>query len=255
LHAVQRDDAPTVEVISRRDFLAEWEGRPGQHVTMIGPTQRGKTTFAHQLLGRTVSPQHKAVILAGKPPKRDPVMAQAAKKLNMRIVEEWPPSYSIRDRNRNGYVVRPHHSMRDLDADNANLKRQFRGAMMHNYASSKPVITVVDEAHLVYGDLGLRKEYEAPLMRGAPVVSQWSLLQRGRFVSYHAYNAPEHIFIFYDPDDSNVERYSEIGGVDPRYVQSIVKNLKTYTSKTGGTISETLYIRRSGPQLMIVDVE
>jgi hypothetical protein len=92
-------------------------------------------------------------------------------------------------------------------------------------------------------------------MRGAPIVSQWSLLQRDRYVSYHAYNAPEHIFIFYDPDKANVDRYSEIGGVDPKYVHGLVSNLKTYRTQKGTTISETLYIRRSGPELLIVDVE
>jgi hypothetical protein len=155
----------------------------------------------------------------------------------------------------NGYVLRPHQSLRNLDDDNANVRRQFRAAMISNYASKKPVITVVDEAHHVQNDMGLRKEYEAPLMRGAPINAEWSLIQRGRFMSYHAYDAPEHLFIFYDPDASNVKRYSEIGGVDPQYVQHVVRNLNTYRSENGGTISECLYIKRSGPEMMIIDVK
>lgn len=256
-HNVRQSEPGTVQVISRRDFLREWHndyGR-GQHVTFIGPTQRGKTTLSHQLLGQSVSPKHKCVILAGKPPKRDRVMTDAAKKLNLRIVDEWPPGYSFKDRKRNGYVLRPHQTLTDLERDHANIQKQYRAALMGNYSSDKPVITVVDEAHHVQNDLKLKREYEAPLMRGAPDNAVWSLIQRGRYMTYLAYDAPEHLFIFFDPDRANQARYSDIGGVDPDYISAIIENLKTYRTNTGQTISECLYIRRSGPELFIVDVE
>lgn len=228
---------------------------PGQHVTMLGPTQRGKTTLCHQLLNVTVTPDHKCVILAGKPPGRDGTMALAADRLNLRVVEEWPPGWSYRDRHRNGYVLRPHQSLKNIDVDNENVREQFRKAMLDNYASSQPVITVVDEAHHVQNDMKLRKEYEAPLMRGAPVNAQWSLIQRGRYMSYLAYDAPEHFFIFYDPDRSNQARYAEIGGIDPQQIRRIISGLRTYRAETGGTISECLYIQRSGPEFCIIDVD
>jgi hypothetical protein len=249
--------ADGVEVVPRGDFIREFGSTyvQGQHVTFLGPTQRGKTTLCHELLSEVISTDHRCVILAGKPPGRDHTMASAAERMNLRIVETWPPLKNPRDRNRNGFVLRPHHTMRNLDADEANLRDQFGKAMRGNYASTKPVITVVDEAHHVQNDLKLKREFEAPLMRGAPVNAQWSLIQRGRYMSYLAYDAPEHLFIFYDPDRSNVRRYSEmIGGVDPGYVTELVVNLKTYRAKTGGTISEALYIRRAGPYLCIVDV-
>jgi len=123
---------------------------------------------------------------------------------------------------------------------------------MSNYASKKPVITVVDEAHHVQKDMGLQKEAEATLMRGAPTNAEWSLIQRGRYVSYHCYGAPEHLFIFSDPDQNNRKRYSEIGGVDPRYLERLSDTLKTEKTKTGNTISECIYIRRSGPEIMVV---
>jgi len=248
--------APEIDVVSRKEFLQDWKQNygPGQHVTMLGPTQRGKTTLGLQLLSASVSPEHKAVIFAGKPKGRDKTMAEAADKLNMRVVEEWPPGYSYKDRKRNGYVLRPHQGMKDLDKDNANIREQYRKALMSNYASQRPVISFVDEAHHVQNDLRLKSEYEAALMRGAPVNAQWSLIQRGRYMSYLAYDAPEHIFIFYDPDLSNRKRYSEIGGVDPKYLEAVTEELKTYRGKNGNTISEALYVRRSGPELMIVEI-
>lgn len=248
-----------VDVLSREEFLDDFSHQygSGQHVTFLGPTQRGKTTLCHQMLYVVISPKHPATLLAGKPPHRDPVMAQAARRLNLEIVEEWPPStlQRYRARNKNGWVVRPKQSMRDLDADRANVARHFRGAMLDNYAAPSPHITVSDEAHLIQNEYKLRQEYEAPLMRGAPHNSQWSLLQRGRNASYLAYNSPEWILLAYDPDVENQKRYADIGGVDPRYLRVILPQLRTATGDDGrSTVSEFLCIKRSGPELFIVDI-
>lgn len=254
--AVVISDRPaTVDVLTREQFLDLFEERyaPGQHVTLLGPTQRGKTTLCHQMLARVATPEHKAVLLAGKPPGRDPVMGRAAERLNLRIVEEWPPAWHYKDRKNNGYVLRPRQTMRDLKADKANVREHFRRAMVGNYSSRKPVITVCDEAHLIQNEYKLKEEYEAPLMRGAPVNAQWSLIQRGRYMSYLAYDAPEWFLIAYDPDVSNQRRYAEIGGVDPAFVLMVLRQLQTERGNDGrATVSEFLCIQRSGPELFIV---
>lgn len=244
-------------MLSREEFLAFFasEYAPGQHVSLLGPTQRGKTTLSHEMLARVISPEHKCVLLAGKPPGRDPVMNSAAKKLNLRIVEEWPPGWHYKDRNNNGYVLRPRHSMRDLRADRENIAANFRRAMVSNYSSRKPVITVADEAHLVQNEYKLKEEYEAPLMRGAPINAQWSLIQRGRFMSYLAYDAPEWFLIAYDPDVANQRRYAEMGGVEPQFILATLRTLKTARGNDGrSTVSEFLCVRRSGPELFIVSI-
>lgn len=250
--------APTIDVVSRAEFLQLFgeQYASGQHVTFLGPTQRGKTTLCHQMLGATIHPQHKAVLLAGKPPHRDPVMGSAAQKLNLDIIDEWPPTAYRRYRNKdkNGYVLRPRQSMTDVSADNDNIRQQFGRAMITNYGSTVPVITVADEAHLIQNEYKLKKQYEAPLMRGAPHNSMWSLIQRGRYISYLAYDAPEWILIAYDPDADNQKRYADIGGVDPRYLRQVLPTLETRRGDDGrSTVSEFLCIRRSGPELFIVD--
>ena len=248
----------TVPVLGRSEFLHMFkdEYRAGQHVTFLGPTQRGKTYVSHQMLKVVISPQLPVVILAGKPPLRDKTMAQAAEYLNLRVIEKWPPAWHPKDRERNGYILRPAHSMTDLDADNENLRRQFQRALMGCYASKTPVIVCVDEAYQVQVDLKLKKEYEAILLRGAPIVAEWSLLQRGRFSSYLAYDAPEHVLMFKDPDISNVKRYSElVGGINPYFVAQIVNGLETRQAPNGNTISEFLYIQRNGPKLYIVKTD
>lgn len=254
-----------IKKLSRDQFLDYFSKHyaPGQHVTLIGPTQRGKTTLCHQMLDVVVEPEGlNCVMLAGKPPGRDPVMAKAADRLNLRIVEEWPPPTGpinhFKDKQRNGFVLRPTQRMVDTDEDDQNVSQNFKRAMVDCYRrdADKPVILVVDEAHHVQNEYGLRKQLEAPLMRGAPVCAVWCLVQRGRYMTYHVYDAPAWIILYNDPDQSNQKRYAEIGGVDPKYLLSVVSQLKTYTGADGkSTISEALCIRRAGPELFIVDVQ
>ncbi len=248
-----------IPVISRKEFLQEFKRdyQSGQHLTEIGPTQRGKSKMGKDLLESVISPDRKAIVLVGKPPGRERTWDdEAAKELNLRVVENYPPPYNPRDRKRNGFLLRPRHSLKDPVADETNLQVQFRAAIIGQYSKTgKGTITVVDEGHQVQVDLKLKKICEAPLMRGAPDNAMWTFVQRGRFVSYLCYDAPEHILIFRDDDRSNQQRYSEISGVDAQQVSEITRNLKTKRVATGGTISQCLYIRRSGAEMMIVDFD
>jgi hypothetical protein len=244
-------------VIPRQEFIQEFrkDYKSGQHLTAIGPTQRGKSRLGKELLKAVISPERKAIVLVGKPPGRERTWNDdAAKELNLRIIEMYPPHFNPKDKNRNGFLLRPRHSLRDPEADDANLQVQFRAAIIGQYSKTgKGTITVVDEGHQVQVDLKLKKICEAPLMRGAPDNAMWTFVQRGRYVSYLCYDAPEHILIFRDDDRSNQQRYSEISGVDAREVSEITRKLETRRVDTGGTISQCLYIRRSGAEMMIVD--
>jgi hypothetical protein len=254
----------TIEVIPRADFRKEFgrEYGSGQHLTGMGPTGRGKSRLiGRELLTVCANPDRKAVMLHGKVKGRDPEIPQVAEAANLRVIHEWPPSPRYGDRERRGYILmpltRPGETVED---ENAILRAEFRRAIHDNYANTKrDTITVVDESHQAQETLKLKADIEAPLMRGSPHNACWNLLQRGRYVSYMCYDAPEHIFIFYDSDSTNRQRYSEIAGVDPDYVIHVTEGLKRYSVKRGATgkatISECLYIRHSGPDLMIVDIK
>jgi hypothetical protein len=97
----------------------------------------------------------------------------------------------------------------------------------------------------------LQREAEAALMRGGPDNAEWNEAQRGRFLSYHTYNAPEHLIVFYDDDADNRKRYSDFGVADPDYIYHVTSKLKTDRSKDGRTISQALYIRRGGGMYVI----
>ena len=249
-------------LLSRQDFYDKFgdDYGDGQHLTELGPTQRGKSRMGKELLKRVISPDRKMLVLCGKPPGRERTWdKEAAEELNLIHLEQWPPNpyQRIRGRDHNGWLLQPKLKMQDPDEDEAILLANFKPAIMADHASRKKTITVVDEGHQVHVDLKLKKHCEASLMRGAPDDSMWTFVQRGRFVSYLCYDAPEHILIFRDDDRANQQRYSEIGGVDSRYLSSIVRRLRTERVRSGptstATISQAVYFRRSGSEVYIID--
>jgi len=246
-----------VEIVPRDDFLHAFsqDYHSGQHVSLFGPTGRGKSTLCFQMLGEVISPDRQVTSLHGKIKGRDPVIERAARRYHLRIVPELPThSRQTLDRKRkwNGYILVPLEKPSDPATEEARLKAAFKHAISENYRNTKrPTITHINEAHQTQEDLKLRRDVEAPLMRGGPDNAVWNEGQRGRFLSYHTYNAPEHLIIFYDDDADNRRRYSDFGCADPDQIQWLCSHLKTERSKDGRTISQALYIRRSGGMYVI----
>jgi hypothetical protein len=205
-------------------------------------------------------PEIRGVILHGKIKGRDLTIERLSKVSGFPIVTRWPvrglrTRYKMRQAR--GAILRPlDKPMDSVKEENATLADQYRKAIHGSYHApmKRPVVLVADEAHQTHNDLRLMQDCEGPLMRGRPVCGMWSLVQRGRYVSYHVYDQAEHVFIFYDPDRDNQKRYSEIGDVDARELVDYTRQLKTETVADGSTISEALYFRRSGNQLAIVGI-
>lgn len=255
-------DVADVDVIPRRDFNEEFgKGyQAGQHLTALGPSGRGKTRQVGQLIVavRRYHPDIKFTILHGKIKGRDNTIEQLSRAAKLPITHTAKLSryQRLRYRDRGGHIVRPLEKPGDsITEENAVLSREFGKAIHKNYHTShkRPMVTVVDEAHQAHTDLKLKTQAEGPLMRGRPDNAMWSLVQRGRYVSYMVYDQAEYLLIYYDPDVDNQKRYAEIGGVDPLYIRDLASELKTRTVADGSTISQALFFRRSGSYLAIVD--
>jgi hypothetical protein len=256
--------AEQIPVISRDAFVEQFaRDYTPSHVTMIGPTQRGKTTLCFQLLNaiHRVHPEMSVTVLHGKIKGRDHTMEEAAKKNNYRIITKFPPGATLRPskmkRRVNGYILRP-LKKDDISASEEEkiLQGEFAKALRKNYHSTskkKIKITLVDERAQADKDLKLTKDLDASLQRGLPHNPEWNNIQRGAWVSYHCYDAPEHMFIYHDDHESNRKRYSEFGCADPEVIFRLVSKLKTKKVKTGGTISQCLYMRRSDRYMCIVN--
>jgi hypothetical protein len=247
-----------VDTVSRRDHLHEFERdfRPGQHATWLGPTGRGKSTLCYQCMQRVVSPDLQVISLHGKIGGRDPVIARAAHQCRLRVVSTIPDATRRKfDRKRkyNGYLLVPLPKPgASATEEEKTLRREFGRAIHLNYANTgAKTITHVNEAHQAQEELKLKKELEAPLMRGGPDNAEWNEAQRGRYLSYHTYGAAEHMWIFYDDDKDTRARYGDFGAADPEVMEDITRNLKTARSADGRTISQCLYLRRGGGMYVV----
>ena len=246
-----------VEVIPRKEFVRQFgdDYHEGQHVAGFGPTGRGKSRLFFQLLGQVISPNHQVISLHGKIKGRDPVVTAAGKKYGLRVVPALPSAARQKlDRKRrvNGYIIVPLEKPGLPEEETVKLHKAFREAIHQNYRTTgRNTITHINEAHQVQAELKLKQDVEAPLMRGGPDNAVWNEAQRGRYLSYHTYSAPEHIFVFYDDDSDNRRRYSDFGCADPEEIFWLTSHLKTKRVADGRTISQCLYIRRSGGMYVV----
>ena len=257
--AWQNRDYPrsVVEVVPRKEFVQEFgaDYQPGQHVSGFGPTGRGKSRLFVQCLCQVISPDHPVFSLHGKIRGRDPVMTASSKKMNVRLVEALPSVTRQRvdtKRKYNGYLIAPLVKPSSPEEENTKMQKAFRDAIQQNYRTTgRNTITHINEAHQTQVDLKLKSDVESPLMRGGPDNAVWHEAQRGKWLTYHTYSAPEHIFVFYDDDSDNRKRYADFGCADPEEIFWITSHLKTKRVADGRTISQCLYIRRSGGMYVV----
>lgn len=234
-----------VQVFSfpRDDFLnRRWRYRPGEHVTILGPTGCGKTWLGYQLLEKAATPKLPAVVLVMKP--RDKTVVDWSKSAGFRTVRSWPPPPKIQwfEQKPPGYVLWPKHSF-DPARDDYVLHVQFRRAILDCYKRGRRIL-FADEAWGLVNELKLERELVTLWTRGRSMeCGLWTASQKPTHIPLHAYSMAEHLFLHNDPDERNRERFAEIGGVDPKLVKAIVASLDLH---------QWLYLRRADRAMCIV---
>jgi len=228
-----------VEHLSRRAFLEEvfgphYEG--GQHVAFIGPTGSGKTQIAYELLDEVATPKLVAVVLVMKP--KDDTVVDWSKIAGFKKTEVWPPVMKRGLINmqksggylkkRRGFVFWPRHTLSDIDRDDEILKREFKAAITDCYKHGHRII-FADEIVGLSKELGLEKTLNAVWMRGRSLeVGLWAATQRPYHAPLNMYSQAEHLILFRDPDQRSVDRFKEIGGINPNLVEENVHKLKKF---------------------------
>jgi hypothetical protein len=239
-------------VFPREEFASKiFDPDPGNHVVFGGPSQNGKTTLAFKLLEYCATPEVPAHVIVSKP--RDPVTSRESKRLGYPIVREWPPPVSLsrllKREKPSGYTLWPPFG--DMTNDVPNASRITREYMDYTYtkgAEGEQCIMVLDDTYAKSVVLNLDREMVTlHAMAGAMGIGVWTFVQKptgaGR-TPLMAYGAAEYVFLFYDPDKKNRERYDEIGGFDPKEIERILMSLRKY---------QALCLKRDGRHVCIVD--
>ena len=220
---------------SRFDELWEWE--QGEHVTLVGPTGRGKTTLETAIL-----------------PRRDYVVFLSTKRVD-----------STQDTLRGmGYQVI--HSAKELNADVASkvvlrppwpddasaktlkeLHASVFGEALNRVFRNGYWTVVMDEARYLTRDLGLADEAQLLWLQGRSLgITVVAGTQRPRWIPLEAYDQATHLFFFKDKDRQNVDRQAEIAGLDRRAILDVVPTMDKH---------DLLYAHRDTDELVHTKVE
>lgn len=254
-----------VAKFDRQQFLEErFDYQPGEHASLIEPTQGGKTHIVYQMLDRAIdqNPDLRPVSFMPKP--RDRATDEWAERLNLEVVDSWPPRKRLFKAAPRGYVLWPRHLKgQPPEVNRAHLSGIFRKCLTDQYEHGDS-ISVVDDIYVIAVLMDLNMDCEQFWVAGSSSgAGLWSTLQKpsgtrgGGSVSTFVYNAPMHLMLGHDPVEQNRKRFADIGGVDPRLVSGVVENLPRHAIRTPDgvkNISEKLYIHKGGPYLGIIGV-
>lgn len=254
IESFQRPDGVTV--ITRRAFCRDYfDYKHGEHTVFGGPSTRGKTTLAFDLLEYIANPDMPAYIAVSKP--QDPVTQKRGSELKFRRVSDWPPQKKLGEyeifggQKPSGYLVWPQFG--DLHTDMERCAVVTERLLMERYANgvskkNKGGILVMDDTMIKAKIMGLDKPMVTILaMAGAMKLGLWIFVQKptdsGRTPLW-GFEQAIHLFLTKGGDDRMLSRYSEIiGGENGQMAKKIIPTLKSY---------EFLYVHKTEGFMCIV---
>jgi len=250
----QRDDGMTV--IQRLAFCRDYfPYKPGEHTVFGGPSTRGKTTFAFDLLQWVATPTFPAYLAVSKP--QDPVTRQRGTQLGFRFVDDWPPSPKLGEmlggKKPPGFII--WIAFGDLNTDMQRCAEVTEKLLMDRYtagasAKNKGGILVMDDTMVKAKVMGLDKPMVTILaMAGAMDLGLWIFVQKptdsGRTTTW-GYEQATHLFFTKGGDDRMLRRYAEILGDQGHIARKVIPTLEPY---------QFLYVHKVEGWMCIVDAK
>lgn len=249
-----RDDGITV--VTRPAFAHDFPYESGQHVVFGGPSTRGKTTMAFDLLQYVCTPSFPAYVAVSKP--SDPVTRRRGMALHYRFVEDWPPPPKLGEMLGNGkppgYVIWPPFGDLSKDMERAAivterllLDRYTAGA---NPRKNKGGVLVMDDTMVKAKIMGLDKHMVTILaMAGAMKLGLWVFVQKptdSGHTPLWAFENATHLFFTKGGDAQMLKRYAEIIGDKGKIAIQIIPTLEEF---------QFLYVHKVKGYMCIVDAQ
>lgn len=236
---IYQRESDGMTVVPRRLFaVRHFDYKPGEHVVFGGPSKKGKTQLAFDLLGPLASPDFPAYIAVSKP--TDPVTLEHGKLYGYRFVQDWPVSKQIKEwfvGSPSGYVVWPKFGNVNNDFPNAaaitaRLLGDTYTASARNEKHHSAGILVMDDTMVKAKIMGLDNQMITILaMAGAMKLGMWVFVQKptdsGKTTLW-AYENGDHYFFTKGGDNRMLRRYQEIAGDRSHIVRAVVPTLERY---------------------------
>lgn len=192
----------TVERVTWPEALRRMDWRQGEHVTLIGPTGRGKTELTIELLK-----ERTWVVFLGT--KREDETQDRLKRAGYRTIRD---SRQLNPEIDHYFILRPPFPKVDPDVLKAQHARVFRDGLMTAFRQTGWTVAA-DEAVYICHYLGLSEDMKLLWLQGR---SQGNSVicntQRSRFIPLEAYSSATHLFVWTDPDQNNIRRNAELTG-------------------------------------------
>lgn len=221
-----------VDRLAWSTFLAGFDWRQGEHISLVGPTGCGKTT-----LGLAILDRRRYVIALGTKP-RDETLDELRRSGWTRALD-WPVPPPRGNEPRRIILWPRFDRMDDAARQRAIFDRALRGAFIQGgwclYA---------DELRYLAVDLQLAKLLRLVWLQGRSLrISLVGGTQRPAWVPLEMYDQATHLFLWRDNDESNLKRISGIGGaLNAKDVRRLVSNLPLH---------DVLYLNtRTGAQIV-----
>lgn len=193
-------------------FLEQFKWKQGDHMTLVGPTKRGKTTLAHALL-----PMRKWVIIFATK-KKDPLITKFRKDGYhlVRTSDEIHKDVSHR------FILAPPLTSKE---SRPSQRVEFEKALARGFKSGGWTF-YLDEARYISDTLRLADDCELLWQQGRTLgVTMVVGTQRPVRIPLTAYDQATHLFFFRENDDRNLKTLGGLGGVDNKLIRETVAML------------------------------
>lgn len=233
--ALQSVNSNSIERVKWNDALIRIGWKQSEHVTLIGPTGRGKTELTVKLLDES---KRRYILFLGTK-KKDETQDRLVKMGYRTIDNPIKINHEVAER----YVLRPpfprNASVAELKASHSDI---FRAGLMRAFHQTGWCIAM-DEALYICHFLGLGEEAKLLWLQGR---SQKNAIicnvQRSRFIPLEAYSMASHLFMWTDPDLLNITRNTELTGFNKIAAIEAMKEMSKHDVLYVNTASGDMFI-------------